>query len=178
MNTSNEHHRRLRRALPVMALAAIAFLVGAIVGSGRGGSAGQRLSEQFASAWTRGDYATMYDDIDPTERRRISAGRFEAAYREAARTATESGLEVLNRAHGEGGVFVVGMRVRTRLWGALTENLRLRVAGTAEGARVSWSHALVFPGLRAGESLSRDMTLPPRAALLARDGTVLAEGQA
>ena len=160
-----------------MALAAIAFLVGAIVGSGHGSSAGQSLSEQFASAWTKGDYATMYDDIDPAGRRRISAGRFEAAYRQAARTATESGLKVVGRTRGESGVFVVPMRVQTRLWGALSENLRLRVASTPEGARVLWSHALVFPGLGAGESLSRNMTLPPRAALLARDGAILAEGQ-
>jgi peptidoglycan glycosyltransferase len=161
-----------------MALAAIAFLVGAVVGTGHRGSAGQRLSEQFVSAWTRGDYATMYDDIDPVERRRVSASRFEAAYKQAARTATQSGLEVMGRARNESGEFVLPMRVQTRLWGALTENLRLPIASTAQGARVSWSHALVFPGLRAGESLSRNMTLPPRATLLARDGTVLAEGQA
>jgi peptidoglycan glycosyltransferase len=160
-----------------MALAAIAFLVGAIVGSGHGGSPGQSLSEQFAKAWTKGNYATMYNDVDPDERGRISASRFETAYRRAARTATESGLRVIGRARGESGAFVVPMRVDTRLWGALTENLRLRVAGTSEGVRVLWSHALVFPGLGAGESLSRNMTLPPRAALLARDGTVLAEGQ-
>jgi hypothetical protein len=177
VNTSSDRHRRLRRAAPVMALAAIAFLVGAVVGSGHGGSAGQSLSEQFVSAWTKGDYATMYDDVDPAERERISASRFEAAYRQAARTATETELKAIGRTRAESGAFVVPMRVQTRLWGALRENLRLKVAGTPEGVRVLWSHALVFPGLEVGESLSRNMTLPARAALLARDGTVLAEGQ-
>ena len=37
---------------------------------------------------------------------------------------------------------------------------------------------LVFPGLREGESLSRQTKLPPRATLLARDGSVLADGEA
>jgi len=161
-----------------MALAGLAFLVGAIVGSGHGGSAGQRLSEQFASAWSRGDYANMYEDIDPAERGRISAADFQDAYRQAARTATESALTVTGRARGEDGVFVVPMRVQTRLWGTLRENLRLRVAGAPQGARVEWSHALLFPGLGAGESLRRNMSMPARAALLARDGTVLAEGPA
>lgn len=160
-----------------MVLAAIAFLIGAIAGSGHGGSAGQSLSEQFVSAWTKGDYATMYDDVDPAERGRISASRFEAAYRQAARTATETELKAIGRTRAESGAFVVPMRVQTRLWGALRENLRLKVAGTPEGVRVLWSHALVFPGLKVGESLSSDMSLPARAALLARDGTVLAEGQ-
>ena len=41
-----------------------------------------------------------------------------------------------------------------------------------------WSRSLAFPGLREGELLSRRTALPPRAALLARDGSVLAQGPA
>ena len=178
MNPSTDRHRRLRRAAPVLALAAIAFLVGAIVGAGHGASAGQSVSEQFVNAWTRGDYATMYSNIDPAERRRISASRFRDAYLQAARTATETKLKAAGRAREQAGVFVVPMRVQTRLWGVLEENLRLRVGETSEGERVLWSHSAVFPGLGAGEALSSNMSLPPRAALLDRNGTVLAEGQA
>ena len=178
MNPSTDRHRRLRRAAPVLALAAIAFLVGAIVGAGHGASAGQSVSEQFVNAWTRGDYATMYSDIDPAEQQRISASRFRDAYLQAGRTATETKLKTNGHVREQAGVFVVPMRVHTRLWGVLTENLRLLVGETSEGQRVLWSHSAVFPGLRAGEVLSRNMTLPPRAALLARNGTVLAEGQA
>jgi cell division protein FtsI/penicillin-binding protein 2 len=36
----------------------------------------------------------------------------------------------------------------------------------------------LFPGLRTGESLTRHTEMPPRAALLARDGSVLADGPA
>jgi cell division protein FtsI/penicillin-binding protein 2 len=161
-----------------MALATIAFLIGAIVGSGHHGSAQQGVAEQFARAWVDGDYVTMYDDIDPAEQRRISASTFAAAYREAARTATESKLQVSGHARSEEGAFLIPMRVRTRLWGTLTEGLRVRVRSSPGGPRVMWSHALVFPGLRVGESLSRNMTLPPRASLVARDGSVLAEGEA
>jgi penicillin-binding protein A len=164
--------------VPVVALATIVFLIGAILGSGHHGSAQQSVAEQFARAWVDGDYATMYDDIDSAEQQRISASGFAAAYMKAMRTATESGLGVTGRARSENGAFVVPMRVRTRLWGTLTEELRVRVRSSPGGPRVMWSHALVFPGLRAGESLSRNMTLPPRAALLARDGSVLADGQA
>ena len=38
-----------------------------------------------------------------------------------------------------------------------------------------WTPSLAFPGLREGEQLSRTTTLPRRATLLARDGSVLAE---
>ncbi len=70
------------------------------------------------------------------------------------------------------------MRVRTRIWGTLKENLLVSVQDGPGGTRLTWSHSLVFPGLLAGESLSRRMTLPPRATLLAHDGSVLADGPA
>jgi penicillin-binding protein A len=50
--------------------------------------------------------------------------------------------------------------------------------GSGSGTRIAWSRSLSFPGLRSGERLSRHTTLPRRATLLARDGTVLAEGAA
>ena len=43
-------------------------------------------------------------------------------------------------------------------------------------AGVDWRAQLVFPGLRAGEKLTRETTLPERGDILARDGTPLAKG--
>jgi peptidoglycan glycosyltransferase len=163
----------------MIALATVAFAVGAILGSGHRSSPQQSVAEQFARAWTRGDYATMYGDIDEASQRRIPASAFAAAYRAAARTATETSIRVVGNARGDGhGAIAVPMRVDTRLWGALTESLRVRVSESAAGPRIAWGPALVFPGLRAGESLSRRTALPPRATLLARDGSVLADGTA
>lgn len=163
----------------MLALAATAFIVGAIFGSGRHSSPQLSVAEQFARAWAREDYATMYDDIDEASRQRISASAFAAAYQAAARTATETSMKVVGNAHDDGhGAIAVPVRVGTRLWGSLAESLRMRVGDSPTGPRVKWSHALVFPGLRAGEALTRRTTLPQRAALLARDGSVLADGGA
>ena len=120
----------------------------------------------------------MYEDIDESARGRISPSAFARAYAQAARTATETGMEVAGRARVRGGAIEVPMRVRTRLWGTLRDSLRMEVEDEAGGPRVRWRRELVFPGLRAGESLSRRTELPRRAALLARDGSVLAEGSA
>jgi penicillin-binding protein A len=169
----------MRRAAPVIALAVVAFLVGAVVGSGHGGSPQLGLAERFARAWTHGDYASMYEDIDATSRQRIRASTFADAYRAAARTATQTSLVVVGSAHvGSHGVISVPMRVGTRIWGTLKESLLLNVQDGPGGPRVIWSHSLLFPGLTAGEPLSRRMALPPRATLLARDGSVLADGPA
>jgi cell division protein FtsI/penicillin-binding protein 2 len=169
----------MRRAAPVIALAAIAFLVGAVVGSGHGGSPQLGVAERFANAWTHGDYASMYEDIDAAAQRRMSASTFAGAYQAAARTATETSLAVAGSVHESShGEISVPMHVDTRIWGTLKESLLVNVRNGPGGPRVIWSHSLVFPGLAAGESLGRRMTLPPRATLLARDGSVLAGGPA
>jgi peptidoglycan glycosyltransferase len=178
--------RRSRRARPMIALAVISFAVGAIVGAAHTGSASApALASRFVAAWARGDYASMYSEITPAAQREIAPGEFVAAYREAAMLATASKERAAGRARAAAdGVEVVPVQVVSRLFGTLDESFRLPIVaagGSGEGAgepRVEWSRWLVFPGLRAGERLSRRTNLPPRAALLARDGSVLAEGAA
>ena len=56
---------------------------------------------------------------------------------------------------------------------------RVSVSEGGEGARVAWSRSLAFPGLRAGERLSRTHRRCRAArTVLARDGSVLAEAPA
>jgi peptidoglycan glycosyltransferase len=172
--------RRMRRARPVAALAGVAFLIGAIVGANSGPSAAHTLAGHYLAAWARGDYRTMYLDIDTASRHGISADEFAAAYGQAFRTATATSLEVIGKpGDSTGGLVSVPVRVRTRLFGTLALDVQLRiVSGTEGGPAIAWSPSLAFPGMRPGETLSRQTTLPRRAALLARDGSVLAEGSA
>ncbi len=163
----------------MIALAAITFVVGAIVGADHSGSAQQTVAEQFVRAWTRNDYVTMYEDVDRGAQLATSANVFAADYRAAARTATTMSMAVTGGTHTESdGMIVVPVHVRTRLFGTLTESFRVPVRNESGGSHVAWSGALVFPGLRPGEQLSRRTALPPRAALLARDGSILAAGPA
>jgi peptidoglycan glycosyltransferase len=177
---SDEQTVRARRARPVVAIAIVAFAIGAIVGANSGSSSNDALAERFVSAWAHSDYAAMYADVDAATRRSLSADSFAAAYAEALRTATATSERVLGKAHGSsGGVVTVPVRVHTRMFGTLALSFRLRLVSGAEGAqKIAWSRSLTFPGMRSGETLSRQTTLPPRAKLLARDGSVLAEGSA
>ena len=177
---TDEQTLRVRRARPVIALAAVAFAIGAIVGAGSGSSTGDSLADSFVKAWTHDDYAAMYADVDSASRRALNADEFAAAYHEAMRTATATGLRATGKPRSsKGGVVSVPVLVRTRLFGKLALTVRLRIADEAEGgAAITWSRSLVFPGMRSGETLSRRTTLPRRATLLARDGSVLAEGEA
>jgi peptidoglycan glycosyltransferase len=161
--------------------AAVAFLVGAIVGAGHSASPAPTLAARFTAAWARGDYASMYSELAPSSQREMSVSEFAGDYREALMTATASGEQVTGAPRGAaGGIEMVPVRVRTRLFGVLSESFALPiVSGPGEGeVRVAWSPSLAFPGLRPGELLRRRTTLPQRAALLARDGSLLADGPA
>jgi hypothetical protein len=168
---------RARRAAPVLVLAALAFLVGALVGAGHGPSAADLLAGRFLAAWTRGDYASMYLDVDAQSRRTLSAADFAHEYEQALRTATATRLRVLGKPRRADGLVRVPVRVDTRVFGALRLDFALPVTSRGGAApSVAWSRSLAFPGLAPGELLARQTSLPPRASLLARDGSVLAEG--
>jgi penicillin-binding protein A len=119
----------------------------------------------------------MYSDIAASSRRSTSVGEFADAYREALTTATATHVRMTGAAHGAaGGAVAVPVRVDTRLFGVLSLAFTFKtVADPGAGTRIVWSRSLAFPGLRPGELLSRRTSLPRRATLLARNGSVLAE---
>jgi penicillin-binding protein A len=177
---SEEQTLRVRRARPVIALAAVAFAIGAIVGANSGASPADSFAEKFVREWAKAEYAAMYADVDAASRRSVSADEFVSAYHEAMNAATATGLRMAGKArHSADGLVTVPVKVSTRLFGTLALSVELPVESEAEGGeKVTWSRSLAFPGMHSGEQLSRKTTLPERAKLLARDGSVLAEGSA
>jgi penicillin-binding protein A len=170
--------RRRRRAWPVIALAGVVFVIGAIVGADHSPSYAHELAERFTAAWARGDYASMYADIDASAQRGLTANEFANVYRSALTTATATTMQVTGKPRNADGEEEVPVSVKTRLFGTLRSDFTLPLRGSGSDTRIAWSRSLAFPGLHAGEQLSRHTTLPRRATLLARDGTVLAEGAA
>ncbi len=167
--------RLLTRAVPLGAVAALAFAAG-IVWATEPGRAERTLVTRYVTAWEHRDYATMYGLLDSISRTRTSEAQFVSELDGAARTATLQAL-MPGRVKGPvGDVITVPMRVTTKLWGTLHETLEVPFTGSGSGASIHLSEALLFPGLRPGETLNRKITLPPRAALLAGDGTPLAQG--
>jgi cell division protein FtsI/penicillin-binding protein 2 len=175
--TEVERRRRLvTRALPLIVIAAIAFALGASAGTP--GSPEREAAERFSKAWAGKNFAAMYRELNEASRHAISEEEFARAYREAAETATLRTLEV----HSPGdpssmsGVDEVPVPIEagTVAFGTVSADLDLPYA---EGG-IAWNRSLVFPGLKPGERLENRIDLAPRAPILARDGTVLAEGSA
>jgi peptidoglycan glycosyltransferase len=172
---SVRRRRQITRALPLGGLAVIAFVAGAVWATVPG-RAERQMVTRYVTAWEHGEYGQMYRLLDAASRQRTSLARFTAELRSAARTATLESLSVIRVGSRNGNGLPVSMRARTRIWGALRETVDVPLVGSGSGATVQLTSALLFPGLRQGERLTRQITLPPRAALLASDGTPLAEG--
>ncbi len=146
------------------------------MGARQAASPASDLAVKFVTAWTRSDYLSMYSEIDRPSQQGTSIAQFASAYEQALRTATATHMSVAGRARSVSGTGVmVPVRVQTRLFGALSLDFSVKIAEGREGVRVAWSRSLSFPGLRAGELLARSTTLPRRASILAREGSVLAE---
>ncbi|HEX8688993.1 MAG TPA: NTF2-like N-terminal transpeptidase domain-containing protein, partial [Solirubrobacterales bacterium] len=172
-----ERRRRLlTRTLPLTLVAVLAFAWGAATGSPS--SPEKEVAERFIEAWERKDFEAMYRELNAESRRSVAAPDFVAAYREAAEVATLRALpadgpdDPIER----DGATIVAVQVEasTVAFGQVEAGLELPVA---DGG-VAWHQSLVFPGLRRGEHLESRVELAPRAPILAKDGTPLAEGPA
>ncbi|HYV16858.1 MAG TPA: penicillin-binding transpeptidase domain-containing protein [Conexibacter sp.] len=167
--------RLLLRAVPLVVLALIALVVGLLV-AGSPGRAERRTVERFATLWAQGDYGDMYTLLDAAARARIAPAAFDEAYRAASETATLRDVEIGRVGKRHDDAIPVAVTVRTRVFGTFHAVLDVPVSGSGDAMRIAWRPQTVFPGLQPRERLTRTTELPPRAALLARDGTVLAAG--
>lgn len=141
-----------------------------------GGDDGRQVASQFAAAHAKGDDAAMYALLTAADRRSITSERFTEIQQEARDIATvTSARSGVAEATGDG-LVTVPIASTTELFGTLRGNLVLPVVDDGGKQAIDWSQSLAFPGLRRGEQLTRETELPVRADLLARDGTVLAEG--
>ena len=172
---ARRRRRRLQRGLPLLALALAAFIAGVVVASSSGPDY-QALASQYTRAWTHHDFPQMYALLDRPSKQRLTEAQFAAEYQSAATTATLQSLVVQNIGGPNGRYVPVTMVVRTTVFGTLHETLLLPYDSSNGIARVRFGSTLLFPGLRAGEQLSRSLSLPPRATLLARNGVPLAKG--
>jgi penicillin-binding protein A len=166
-----ERRRRLtHRALPALVAAGVAALAFGI-GVGGGDSKAEQAVGDFAAAWERGDYAAMHGMLAPERRQAVSPERLAAAYREAAATATATGVSVATP-EADGSTVRLSVTVTTRIFG----EVRGEVALSAPEGEIDWRPHHAFPGLQPGATLDRTTSAPARGRIVSADGKVLAEG--
>ncbi|MDP9385274.1 MAG: penicillin-binding transpeptidase domain-containing protein, partial [Actinomycetota bacterium] len=156
-----------------------ALLAAGVFAATRGGAdPGLRVAGDFARAWERGNHAEMHALLSAHGKRRASARRLARTYARIAETATIERVATGTPVASGDGAYTVPVRLRTRIFGDVRGRVRIPVSGEADDGSlgVDWSSTMAFPGLRRGERLTRATELAPRADILARDGTPLADG--
>jgi cell division protein FtsI/penicillin-binding protein 2 len=175
-NEAERRRRLLTRSLPLALVAVVAFVIG--IATGAPGSPEKDAANRFAEAWEAENFKAMYAELNEAARARVDRKEFEAAYRDAEQVSTARTLEADSAGDPQqtdaGTTVPVEISVGTVAFGSLEETLELPFA---DGG-VEWDESLAFPGLERGEELAADVELAERAPILARDGTVLAEGPA
>lgn len=162
-------HRLLTRALPLLIVAATAFIIGTVVAASPEAPGAQR----FLEAWEEGDYEAMHAELTPDAQAEYPLRRFERAYSEAETTITMKSLAA-GEMRIEDDAAVAPLSFDTYAFGQLRDEIRLPLSD----GRIDWAPHLVFPGLREDERLERRTRAPKRAAILAADRTPLAKGPA
>jgi cell division protein FtsI/penicillin-binding protein 2 len=154
----------------------MAGVIAAIVVAATSGPDVQGTVRQYVRAWTRNDFTQMYSLLDRASRQGLTQRQFVSKYQMAAQTATARSVTVERIGSPSSGVVPVAMRVQTADFGVLRETLLVPYDDRGPTPTIRFAGTLLFPGLRSGETLSRTVSLAPRAAILARNGEPLAEG--
>jgi penicillin-binding protein A len=168
-SAATRRHRLLTRAAPLVAVAALAFIIGIVVADSPEAPGAQR----FLDAWEAGDYAAMHSELTPAAQEEHALNQFERTYVDAASTITIDELEI-GEMRIEGDAALAPLEIQSHAFGELGGDLSLPL----DEGLVDWSPHLVFPGLADNERLVRRTRAPKRAAILAADRTPLAKGDA
>ena len=177
MSPEVERRRRLvTRTLPLALIAVVAFVFGAAAGAP--GSPGRTPPTASPRPGRGDDFAAMYRELNPASQAAIELNDFAIAYREAEQMATLTLARTRLRPRP------LPARRRDRRPGAdRRRHGRLRpLRRRGRPALLRRRHRLGpeprLPGPARGEHLESQIELAPRAAILAADGTPLAEGPA
>jgi cell division protein FtsI/penicillin-binding protein 2 len=170
--------RSPRRLAPLAAVAVllVAGVAAYLVLSARSARAAERdVAESYVRAWTQKDFAAMHRDLGGDATDRVDEARFAEIMRDALTTATATSLTTGELRRTDDG-FTVPVAVRTRVFGTIRGTVQIPLQGSGKDAGVRWTRRMAFPGLRTGETMTRTTQMPPRADILARDGTTLLAG--
>ncbi|MCO5315893.1 MAG: penicillin-binding transpeptidase domain-containing protein [Solirubrobacterales bacterium] len=171
--TRQDRRKRLKtRALPLVALALVSFVAGAVKGCP--GHPNRDAAESYLEAWARHDYSSMHEKLSTKSREAIPLDRFTKRYEKSEGIATMTSVAGDGDAEGDESEVRLPAAADTRAFGTVKQPLRFSFGSDG----IAWENSLLFPGLKLGEELTRDTVMPGRTAILTRGGQPMAKGPA
>lgn len=168
--TRLERQKRLKtRALPLLAVAFLAFIAGAVKGCP--GDPNRTAAENYVEAWKEHDFAQMHSLLSTKSREAITLERFQERYEKSESVATLQSIDG-DEAQGDETTAEVPVTATTLAFGEIKQPMEFTFGSDG----IAFRNDLLFPGLEVDEDLTRTTELPKRAAILAKDGQVMASG--
>jgi peptidoglycan glycosyltransferase len=168
--TQPEQRQRLKkRALPLLAIAFVSFVAGAIAGCP--GNPNRDAAERYLEAWQDRDYEAMHSELSTASQEALPLERFTERYREAEAIATLRQIDP-GEPGGDEDLVEIPVDSSTSAFGMIRRAMKFSFGSDG----IAWQSGLLFPGLEEGEQLDRKTRLPRRARILANDGQVMVEG--
>jgi penicillin-binding protein A len=168
--TRLERQQRLKtRALPLVGVAFIAFILGMIQGCP--GDPNRTAAENYVNAWADHDYAAMHDLLSTKSKEAIPLERFQQRVEKMESMGTLVTVEGSD-AEGDETLAKVPVKATTRAFGEIDQTMEFTFGSDG----IAFRNDLLFPGLEQDEELTRETKLPNRAPILAKDGQVMAKG--
>jgi peptidoglycan glycosyltransferase len=134
------------------------------------------LTRRYLDEWTTQDYAGMYAMLSADSKANLTEAAFSADYADAVSTATQTRLRFGKHLVITDNLAEVPAAITTSTFGTLRETAHVQLS--AGGKFVDFTPDMIFPGLHAGETLTRTSVLGKRGNLLASNGQLLADGAA
>lgn len=151
-------------------LALAAFVWGAIASAG---SPEEEAANRFIDAWASQDFPAMHAELTPEAQEQYPVDKLQSAYLTAQTASTATHIDPGDSSEPANDAVAVDVGVRTRLFDKVNGSVEIPF----EDEKIAWAPHLTFPGLEEGERVGRRLTLGNRAAIVTKDGTLLAEGQ-
>jgi peptidoglycan glycosyltransferase len=143
--------------------------------AGSGGRNERSLVRRYVTAWSTNDVAAMYQLLSPASRATMTEAAFAAKLHSAAQTATATRLSFGRDITIANHTAMLSATIDTSTFGILRQTALIAI-DPDDGSYLNYNSEMQFPGLHAGEALTRTSRLGTRGTLEADDGTPLAQG--
>ena len=133
-------------------------------------------AQKYFDAWKQQQYSSMYDLLTPAAQQSISRDKFVARYRGIADEATITGIKptFTPPADKQADQIPYSVVYTTALFGDVRQDVTMLLEKESDGWRVQWTPSLIFKDLGNSNLVHNFVDVPPRGAILARDGQPLA----
>ncbi len=133
-------------------------------------------AQRFMTLWQQQQYAAMYDLLTSSAQQNIAREKFAGRYQAIADEATITAIAptFTPPADKQADQIPYSVAYTTTLFGEIKQDMTMPLEREGDGWRIAWTPSMIFKDLGRANLVHTFVDVPPRGAILARDGQPLA----